>query len=197
MGFSLHTERLTLRDYEAHDYGLVHELFLHPAMSVHHLSDQASADYVSEHFQFGREQTRWHPRAVYDLAIVAAGEALGVCGLKQDFWQRESASLNWHICPAHWQHGYATEAATRLLEFGFAELNLSVITASAFADNAASLRVMEKIGLRAAHNAGTAAWWRGLIVGEARPVVRYALTKEEWLASRVYAAASHFVAGGV
>ena len=115
MGFVLHTTRLVLRDYEANDYAVVREVFLNPAMSAHHLSNQASEDYVNEHFQFGREQTRWHPRPAYDLAIVTAGEPLGVGGLKRHCWQPESASLNWHIRPAHWQQGYATEAAARLL----------------------------------------------------------------------------------
>jgi [ribosomal protein S5]-alanine N-acetyltransferase len=196
MGFSLHTDRLTLRDYRLFDYSLVREVFLHPQMAAFHLSGQDSEAYVAEHHTYGLIQNRWQPRLAYDLAIISAnGEALGLCGLKQRLQpqpmrgqQLECGNLNWHILPAHWHCGYATEAAARLLEFGFAELQLPVIEASAFADNAASLRVMEKIGLRPANNNATAQWWRGLTYGERRPIVRYALSKAEWLAERLQAA---------
>ncbi len=190
MGFSLHTTRLSLRDYQQHDYGVVREVFLNPQMAAFHLSGQDREAYVAEHHAYGLIQNRWRPRLGYDLAVVSAtGETLGLCGLKQSLLHQSqplnSAKLNWHICPAHWNCGYATEAAARLLEFGFVALQLATIEASAFADNAASLRVMEKIGLRPAHNNATATWWRGVTYGETRPVVSYALAKAEWLANRL------------
>jgi RimJ/RimL family protein N-acetyltransferase len=195
MGFSLHTTRLTLRDYAANDYDLIRALFLPPALTPQNLSEQASEAYVNEHFEFGRAQTRWHPRLAFDLVVATDHETVGVCGLNRSSCQPENASLNWHIRPTHWRRGYATEAAARLVEFSFIELNLTSIEANAFADNAASIRVMEKLGLRPGQNTNTAAWWRGLTYGEAHPVFRYSLTNEEWLASRVYAAASHSLRG--
>ncbi len=185
MGFSLHTARLSLRDYQKKDYDIVREIFLSPSLAAFHLRGQDNQVYVAEHFARGFMLARWQPRSVYDLAVVsAAGETLGLCGLKRNLQQHDCGNLNWHIRPAHWNRGYATEAAARLLEFGFAQLQLEAITASAFADNAASIRVMEKIGLRPVHNNGTAAWWRGLTFGETRPVVRYALSKAEWLGTQ-------------
>ncbi len=186
MGFSLHTTRLTLRDYQLSDYGVVREVFLNPQMTDFHLRGQDREAYIAEHHAYGLIQNRWQPRLAYDLAIVSVtGKTLGLCGLKQSLLHQSqplnSAKLNWHIRPAHWNCGYATEAAARLLEFGFAELQLPLIEASAFADNAASLRVMEKIGLRPVNNNATAQWWRGLTFGETRPIVRYALSKAEWL----------------
>ena len=192
MGFSLHTNRLTLRDYQLRDYGVVREVFLSPALSAFHLSGQDSEAYVAEHHAYGLIQNRWRPRLAYDLALVTAnGETVGLCGLKQRLQPQPTrgqefkcGNLNWHIRPAHWNRGYATEAAARLLAFGFTELQLPVIEAAAFADNAASLRVMEKIGLRPVNNNATAQWWRGVTYGETRPVVRYALSKAEWLGTQ-------------
>ncbi|TIU06669.1 MAG: GNAT family N-acetyltransferase, partial [Mesorhizobium sp.] len=47
----------------------------------------------------------------------------------------------------HWGHGYATEAATAVLDFGFESLKLNQIVANAAVDNVASRRVMERIGM--------------------------------------------------
>ena len=48
----------------------------------------------------------------------------------------------------HWGNGYASEAAARLLEFGFEELGAKKIRAAAGEWNNGSNRVMEKIGMQ-------------------------------------------------
>ena len=50
--------------------------------------------------------------------------------------------------PAHQGHGYATEAATELVRICFEELGVRRVTATAFADNHPSLRIMERLGMR-------------------------------------------------
>ena len=45
-----------------------------------------------------------------------------------------------------WGHGYATEAAQAVIEYCFTALRMPVIRASSDADNAASHRVLEKLG---------------------------------------------------
>ena len=51
------------------------------------------------------------------------------------------------ILPRFWNHGYATEGALALLRFGFEEVGLEEIVSFTVADNLASRRVMEKIGM--------------------------------------------------
>ncbi len=51
-------------------------------------------------------------------------------------------------CPKRWGRGYATEAAEASLAYGFDVVGLDEIVAVAYPDNAASRRVMEKIGMR-------------------------------------------------
>jgi RimJ/RimL family protein N-acetyltransferase len=55
--------------------------------------------------------------------------------------------VGYRVAQAHWGKGYATEAAAALLRYGFVDLNLPLITAIAQAPNAASNRVIQKIGL--------------------------------------------------
>ena len=58
------------------------------------------------------------------------------------------AELGWVIDPAHAGQGYATEAATALLRICFEDLGLRRVIAQCFADNVASWRLMEKLGMR-------------------------------------------------
>jgi RimJ/RimL family protein N-acetyltransferase len=89
------------------------------------------------------------------------------------------AELGWVLDPAHRGRGYAVEAVTALLGISFDRMGLRRIVAYCFADNEASWRLMERIGLRremhtvadSLHRSG--AWLDGL---------GYALLADEWRA---------------
>ncbi|MFD5217668.1 GNAT family N-acetyltransferase [Streptomyces tendae] len=57
-----------------------------------------------------------------------------------------SASLGYCLDEAMWGHGYATEAAHALLRWAFDTLDLNRVQAEADTRNAASARVLEKVG---------------------------------------------------
>ncbi|MET7320343.1 GNAT family protein [Streptomyces sp. NPDC005549] len=57
-----------------------------------------------------------------------------------------SASLGYCLDEAMWGHGYATEAARALLTWAFDTLDLNRVQAEADTRNAASGRVLEKVG---------------------------------------------------
>ncbi len=58
------------------------------------------------------------------------------------------AELGYWIGVPYWGQGYATEAAKRMLKFGFEELTLNRIFAGYFVNNPASRRVQEKAGMK-------------------------------------------------
>lgn len=86
------------------------------------------------------------------------------------------AELGWCFSPAHRGQGYAVEAVTALISLAF-ELGVRRIEANCFAENVASRRVMERVGLRqeghylaeSLHRDGT--WRDGM---------SYALLAHEW-----------------
>ena len=91
------------------------------------------------------------------------------------------AELGWVIHPEHAGQGYATEAVGEVLRVCFEDLGLRRVTALCFADNVASWRLMERLGMRreehtvrdSLHRSG--AWLDGF---------GYALLVEEWRARR-------------
>ncbi len=56
--------------------------------------------------------------------------------------------VGWHLAKAHWGRGFATEAAKRMLAYGFEELGLSEIYAVLFQENARSAAVARRLGMR-------------------------------------------------
>jgi ribosomal-protein-alanine N-acetyltransferase len=76
----------------------------------------------------------------------ADGVFLGWCSVSQWNPTYRSASLGYCYNAASWGHGYATEAARALLEWAFDMMDLNRIQAEADTRNAASARVLEKLG---------------------------------------------------
>ena len=74
------------------------------------------------------------------------GAFLGWCGLTRWNPVHRSASLGYCLGAAAWGHGYATEAAGGLLQWAFDTLDLNRVQAEADTRNAASARVLEKLG---------------------------------------------------
>jgi len=82
------------------------------------------------------------------LAIerVSDGAFIGWCSLTRWNPDYRSASLGYCLHDAAWGYGYATEAASALLEWAFDTLDLNRVQAETDTRNAASARVLEKLG---------------------------------------------------
>ncbi len=74
------------------------------------------------------------------------GAFLGWCGLTRWNPDHRSASLTYCLAEAAWGQGYATEAAGALLQWAFDTLDLNRVQAEVDTRNAASARVLEKLG---------------------------------------------------
>ncbi len=60
--------------------------------------------------------------------------------------------LGYWIAPDHWGRGYASEAASALVDYALQSLRIPHMVAGHFRDNPASGRVLEKIGFRSTGN---------------------------------------------
>ena len=73
-------------------------------------------------------------------------ELLGSVSLRR-YARDRRAELDYWLGADAWGYGFATEAAGALVDFGFAELGLSRIYAHVLEGNAASCRVLDKLGM--------------------------------------------------
>ncbi|KRC58660.1 GCN5 family acetyltransferase [Agromyces sp. Root81] len=108
-------------------------------------------------------------------------DAMGQSHVDDGPWRRSEAGLGYVLDPAHAGNGYATEIARALLDLAFGELGVHRVTAGCFADNIASWRVMEKLGMRREGHGVRDAWHAelGWVDG-----FTYAMLAEEWQAAR-------------
>jgi RimJ/RimL family protein N-acetyltransferase len=60
----------------------------------------------------------------------------------------KTAEVGWGVHPDLWGRGFATELAKALLCVGFEKLKCQKMWAKSFSENRASMRVMEKIGMK-------------------------------------------------
>jgi RimJ/RimL family protein N-acetyltransferase len=91
----------------------------------------------------------WWPARGVTLAIARRDrpdELLGSASLRR-FNRDRRAELGYWLGAEDWHKGYATEAAASIIEFGFRELGLERIYAQVLEGNAASCRVLEKLGM--------------------------------------------------
>lgn len=91
----------------------------------------------------------WRAGRGLTLAIArrdAPGALIGSASLRRHARDRR-AELGYWLGADAWGHGFATEAAAALVELGFAELGLERVYAQVIAGNAASCRVLEKLGM--------------------------------------------------
>lgn len=72
---------------------------------------------------------------------------IGFCGLKY-LPEMDLVDIGYRFRPQYWGHGFATEACTACLDFGFETLCLPEIFAFVLPENVASIRVLEKVGMR-------------------------------------------------
>jgi RimJ/RimL family protein N-acetyltransferase len=91
------------------------------------------------------------------------------------------AEIGYVLDPAHAGQGYATEAARELLRIAFAELGVRRVIAQCFADNVASWRLMERLGMRREQHTRKDSLHRD---GEWLDAMMYAILAEEWLSAR-------------
>jgi len=145
----LETDRLFLREYIEDDAEAFFRLN----------SDPEVLRFVPDKRLLNVEQARQilvdHPIADYRkygfgrgaCILKGTGEQIGFAGLK---YLEESSEVDiaFRLMRTHWGLGLATEAALASVPFGFADLALKSIIGLVIPENIASVRVLEKTGLR-------------------------------------------------
>jgi RimJ/RimL family protein N-acetyltransferase len=89
--------------------------------------------------------------AVRAIILKSENKHIGRCGVYPHYKPdgeiiKDVGTLGFYIAHEYWGKGYATEAGRAFMHFGFNELKLKRIVATVEVGNAASVRVIEKLG---------------------------------------------------
>ena len=143
------TDRLLLRKYVEEDAGAFFELNSDPEV-LRFVPDQQLLD-----VEQARQILIDHPMADYRkhgfgrgaCILKSTGQQIGFAGLKH-LEELGEVDVAYRLLPAYWGQGLATEVALASVRYGFATLGLKRIIALVMPENVASVRVLEKAGLR-------------------------------------------------
>ena len=112
----------------------------------------------------------------FAVVLPKTNEVIGDVSMWCSPGDRLQAEIGYVVNPRFHGRGYATEAVTEVLRMGFEEAGLHRITANADARNAASIRVIERIGMRREAHFVQSVYDKGEWVDE----VEYGILAEEW-----------------
>jgi RimJ/RimL family protein N-acetyltransferase/predicted nucleotidyltransferase len=166
-GVLIETQRLVLRPIELAD--LDRFVSLHADREVMRFIGPLDRATAQERLQHAERE--WQERRYGMLAVIerATGHFLGRAGLK--YWpQFDETELGWVLQRDVWGRGYATEAGSACIEWGFSEFPMPYLTAMVSPENVKSVRVVERLGLTPLRD--------DVLLGAS--VVVYALRRATW-----------------
>jgi len=144
----METERLFFRFYEEKDKAELIALFTDPAVMK----------YVGDGVLTKRQAEEWWQKLfgkLYPLkfniwAVFTKEDSryVGHAGIYPRQTKKEDWEFVYFLNQKSWGKGYATEIARRIIEFAFEELSLREVFATVDDDHSASIRVLEKTGMK-------------------------------------------------
>ena len=143
------TPQIALRQYKESDLPDVHRYFSDPEvvrfLRGEPMTEDEALAFLKQSIAYASDQ----PQHRFPFAIVLSqtDRVVGGCILSITSPEHREARIAYHIGREHWGRGYATEAVTQLLGWAFATQNLHRIAAACRPENAASVRVLSKVGM--------------------------------------------------
>lgn len=135
------------------------------------LYDQDAVDWTAKYLDENPGAAGW---VVWYLVLRAESAAegvrtaLGICGFKGEPAADGTVEIGYGVLAQYRRAGYASEAARALVGRAFSHPQVTRVIAETYPELAASIRVMEKNGLRFAGD------------GSEERVIRYELTRADW-----------------
>jgi RimJ/RimL family protein N-acetyltransferase len=172
------TERLHLRLLVPQDAGALYAIQSRPDVTrwlYWEPRDEAEVRTALER-QIARARDR--PETGIALAVVprAGGELIGHLTLTVTSEEHKQAEIGFMLHPDQQRNGYATEAAAALLPLAFDTFGMHRVSGRLEARNVASMRVLERIGMRREGHLVENEY----VKGEWQSELIYALLEREW-----------------
>jgi RimJ/RimL family protein N-acetyltransferase len=178
MDLPIRTERLVLRAHTLEDLDPHHALFGDPEVVAFLYDEPMERDAAAEHLakRLGSElpeEGGW-----LNLAVEYDGRVIGDVGLSLVSRTHRQCEIGYVFLPEVSGRGFATEAADAMMRVAFEELDAHRVTGRLDARNAASARLLERLGMRREAHLRENEW----VKGEWTDELVYAITENEWRA---------------
>ena len=143
------TERLRLRRWKAADRAPFAAMNADPEVMRHFPAplDRAASDALVDRIEAHLDR---HGFGLWALERRDSGDFIGFTGLNplpDGVGDPGGYEVGWRLARRAWKHGYATEAATRVLEAARTDLGMRAVWSLTATLNQPSIAVMRRIGL--------------------------------------------------
>lgn len=166
--FRISTARLRLRPVSIEDLDALYRIWTDPVVRRFFWDGEVIPKGRAE--AAVREGSEDFAKHGFGLWVAEEGGSLiGFCGLRH-LDDAPEVEILYGFAPSHWGLGFATEVAAAMLRYGFEEAGLDRILGVADKENAASRRVLEKLGMTL----------DGEALHEGREEARYSAAREEF-----------------
>jgi ribosomal-protein-alanine N-acetyltransferase len=182
----IRTERLLLREFAEDDAPAFLAYHADPRFTEFYAPEEAGPDHAWKLLGLFSQWAAERPRHNYQLAVAVLHEPrelVGCCGLRGQHLGVTKAEFGIELAPRCWGHGYATEAASAILEFGFRELALQEVQGLSVSANAPVTRLMRRLGFTIVGVRAGPEWMRARGWSQ----TEWQLTRERWQPSRALA----------
>jgi ribosomal-protein-alanine N-acetyltransferase len=145
----LETERLLLRKMRLDDADAMFAYASDPEVTRYVLWDTHRSIKDSESFlRFATEGYERGDFGGWGIVLKDSGAFVGTCGIEAGYAPEHArGELGYVLSREQWGKGLMPEAARAVIRFGFRRMGLNRVEARCIADNTASARVMEKVGM--------------------------------------------------
>lgn len=151
MSIELKTERLTLRPLATGDAEALAAINADPEV-MRFIGDGSPRDLEQTEALVAKVEAHWdaHGWGAFAIDEAATGALVGLAILATPNFLPEIlpvTELGWRVKRDRWGRGYAPEAARAVMGFAFDDLGLERVVSCIHFENAASIRVAEKLGM--------------------------------------------------
>jgi RimJ/RimL family protein N-acetyltransferase len=147
--FRIETERLILRDWRYSDIDPLHAICSDPRV-MKFLGELQTRDEIEGIIVRQKRIQAQLGHCFWALERHDTGEVIGFCGLKpgpEETSIEGKTEIGWRLAYSSWGQGYAKEAATAALAWGFDHLRDDRIWAITVPGNVRSWGLMERLGM--------------------------------------------------
>nr|WP_277605960.1 GNAT family N-acetyltransferase [Glycomyces sp. L485] len=147
----METDRLVLRPFTVADVEPFAEINADPQV-MRYIGNGGPRTVEQTREGVERLVLHWDAQGWGTLAVELkeTGELIGFAALAVPEFLPEilpAVEVGWRIARPHWGKGYAPEAAREAIRFAFDDLDMERLVSCIHAENAASMRVAEKLGM--------------------------------------------------
>ena len=176
MTIPISSERLLLRRFSLEDVLDLLEFVAHPSVANEVQQMGSTEAEIQAYIEMQNSFQPFEPHKVFDLGIErhADGKLIGI--VTTIIKHHCKAEIGYGLGIDHRGQGYATEAASALMNYGFSKLRLHRVQAISSSGNPASIRVIERLGMKLEGRLREA----NIRDGEWYDLLYYGLLENEW-----------------